>query len=103
MCIRLMADHHITCEAGIGARHVRTVKDLVWLSSSRSRDGVGVLLRMEIAGFRLGCASEMMSDGSCIHSSHFTLARSLRALYHVGISCRYTVSAKKCVGMTGVL
>lgn len=64
------------------------------MPSFHPRDGVGVLLRVEIAGFRLGWSSEMMSEGSCTHSnltldsSRFTLAGSLRALYHVGITCR---------------
>jgi hypothetical protein len=75
MCIRLIVDHHTACEAGTdAARHARTAKNLVWMPRFDPRDGVGVLLRVEIAGFRLGCASKMMSEGGC---THFTLAESL--------------------------
>lgn len=53
MYIKLMADHHSACQAGSSARHGRRAKNLVWMPSFRSRDGVGVLLRVGIAGFRL--------------------------------------------------
>jgi hypothetical protein len=84
MYIKLIADHRPTCCARSSARHGRRVKNLVWMPSFRPCDGVGVLLRVEIAGFRLGWASEMMSEGSCNPLQPLSLAGLLSSVIPCG-------------------
>lgn len=79
MCIRLIADHHTACQAGgSSAEHVARQRILFGCPASVPAMASVCFCARESQGSVWIWASEMMSGGSCIHSSH--LPSSLRRI-----------------------